>query len=513
MSEPSDEAHRDHPHPHPHPRAAAEQQSPELAPWTPRPSADVLTPLIYVDCFSGVSGDMLLGSLLDAGLPLATLEAGLASLALGGYRLDVRTKQSYGISGTKLDVLVDEAVQPERRLADILDLLGRSDLPPWVRGGAEAVFRRLAEAEAKIHATSVDAVHFHEVGGVDSIVDVVGGLIGLHALGATRVYASSMPLPGGTVRTQHGLLPAPAPATLEILARVGAPTRPSPVLGELVTPTGAAILAELATFEQPTMRVHRVGYGYGSKELPWPNAVRVWLGEPWAPAPPRAAPLTTTPGYPATRPLESTSRRPTPAHGAVRESGGDGPRVTAPAEDAPSPEAAGNDRPAPTHGSEEILAWEQQAVEDGGLRQDEVVVIEANLDDATPELLGYAMERLFEAGALDVFFTPIQMKKNRPGTLLGVIGRPDRASALAEVVLRETTTLGVRLRRSQRLIAGRRQETVQTPFGPVRVKLKLLGGRTDAAPEYDDCARLAREHGVPLADVYRAAQLAADGIA
>ena len=186
-------------------------------------------------------------------------------------------------------MLVDEAVQPERRLAEILALLDRSDLPPWVRASAEAVFRRLGEAEAKIHATTVDEVHFHEVGGVDSIVDIVGGLIGLHALGVTRIHASSLPLPGGTVRARHGLLPAPAPATLEILARVGAPTRPAPVLGELVTPTGAAILAELATFEQPTMRVHRVGYGYGTKELPWPNAVRVWLGEPWAPGPPRLA--------------------------------------------------------------------------------------------------------------------------------------------------------------------------------------------------------------------------------
>jgi pyridinium-3,5-bisthiocarboxylic acid mononucleotide nickel chelatase len=422
MSQPDD-----HPHPHPHSHAGPFQASTE-------PAAG--TPLIYVDCFSGISGDMLLGALLDAGLPLEALEAGLAKLDLGGYHLDVQTKHSYGIAGTRLDVRVDEAVQPERRLAEILALLERSDLPAWVRAGAEAVFRRLGEAEAKIHATTVDAVHFHEVGGVDSIVDIVGGLIGLHALGVTRIHASSLPLPGGTVRARHGLLPAPAPATLEILARVGAPTRPAPVLGELVTPTGAAILAELATFEQPSMRVHRVGYGYGTRELPWPNAVRVWLGEPWAPAPPRVA---LTP--PA--PLSAPERGP----------GGEG-------------------------GS----APEQQS---GGevLRQDEVVVIEANLDDATPELLGYAMERLFEAGALDVFFTPIQMKKNRPGTLLGVIGRPERASDL-----------------------------VLTPFGLVRVKLKLLGDRSIAAPEYDDCARVAQEQGVPLADVYRAAQIAAERI-
>ena len=205
MSQPDDHSHphpHEHPHPHPHPTAPAE----------PRPTSSApapATPLIYVDCFSGISGDMLLGALLDAGLPLATLEAGLAKLDLGGYRLEVQPKQSYGITGTKLDVLVDEAVQPERRLAEILDLLDRSDLPPWVRASAEAVFRRLGEAEAKIHATTVDEVHFHEVGGVDSIVDIVGGLIGLHALGVTRIHASSLPLPGGTVRARHGLLPAP----------------------------------------------------------------------------------------------------------------------------------------------------------------------------------------------------------------------------------------------------------------------------------------------------------------
>jgi uncharacterized protein (TIGR00299 family) protein len=457
------------------------------------------TPLLYVDCFSGISGDMLLGALLDAGLPLATLEAGLAKLDLGGYRLEVHTKQSYGVAGTKLDVLVDEAAQPERRLRDIVALLDRSALPDRVRANAEAVFRRLAEAEAKIHASSVAEVHFHEVGAVDSIVDIVGGLLGLLALGVERIYASSLPLPGGTVRAWHGLLPAPAPATLEILARVGAPTRPAPVLGELVTPTGAAVLAELATFEQPPMRVRRVGYGYGTKELPWPNAVRVWLGEAWAPGPPRA---NLTPPAPLSAP--ERGERVGEAHGAHGHEHGHG-----------HGHEHGHDHGHGDSGSRQALETDapgQPLAGDATLRQDEVVVIEANLDDASPELLGYAMERLFEAGALDVFFTPIQMKKQRPGTLLGVIGRPEQEGALAELILRETTTLGVRLRRSRRLIADRRQETVATPFGPVRVKLKLLGSRTVAAPEYDDCAALAREQGVPLADVYRSALLAAESL-
>ena len=392
--------------------------------------------LAYADCFSGISGDMLLGALLDAGLPLETLEAELGRLPLGGYRLAARPLTSHGVSGTRLEVLVDEAApQPERHLADILRLIDGSGLDRGVRERAAAVFRRLARAEARVHGTALEDVHFHEVGAVDAIVDVVGAAIGLRALGVERLYASSLPLGGGTVRTRHGLLPLPAPATLELLAEIGAPTRPAPAeTGELVTPTGAAILAELATFEQPPLRVRRIGYGFGAREIrvppdggAWPNALRLWLGD----------------------------------------------RVG------------------------------------GGPLHDEVVLIETNLDDASPELLGYAMERLFEAGALDVYFTPIQMKKNRPGTLLGVVAPPARAHALAEVVLAETTSLGVRLRPAARLIAERDVATVETELGAVRVKLKRLGGRTVAAPEYEDCARVARERGVPLAVVYRLAVAAA----
>jgi uncharacterized protein (TIGR00299 family) protein len=454
---------------------------------------------------------MLLGALLDAGLPLPALTEGLAKLPLAGYRVDVHTRHSYGIAGTRFDVLVDESIQPERRLQDILDLLDASTLPTEVRATAAAIFRRLAEAEATVHATSIDEVHFHEVGAVDSIVDVVGAAIGLHALGITRIHASSLPLPGGTVRAQHGLLPAPAPATLEILSRVGAPTRPAPVLGELVTPTGAAILAELATFEQPMMRVHRVGYGYGTKELPWPNAVRAWLGEPWAPTGPRPQQSAVS----SQQSGEQTSSEQTSSRAGV-PSPSRGEALPRPPDLAlPSPVATGEglgEGASPAGEGASPAGEGASPAGKWGLRQDEVVVIEANLDDSTPELLGYAMERLLAAGALDVFFTPIQMKKNRPGTLLGVIAPPDRATTLAELILRETTTLGVRLRRSPRLIAGRRQETITTPFGPVRVKLKLLGDQAIAAPEYEDCAQLARETGAPLQDVYRAALLASETV-
>ncbi|MCC6176021.1 MAG: nickel pincer cofactor biosynthesis protein LarC [Chloroflexi bacterium] len=468
--------------------------------------------LLYVDCFSGISGDMLLGALLDAGLSLDTLRAELGKVPVGGYRLEAWQNVSHGIAGTRLDVLVDEQAQPERRLADIQALLDASGLDPWVRSTAAAIFGRLASAEAKIHATSVEAVHFHEVGAVDSIVDVIGAAIGLLALGVERIYASSLPLPGGTIRASHGLLPAPAPATLEILAAVGAPTRPAPVEGELVTPTGAAILAELATFEQPRLRVRRVGYGYGTKDLPWPNAVRLWFGEAWQPAPPR--PWWTPATLPAPGERSSAHAHPHAAQASATH--------THPQVDSPWPaEAQASDSHAGQSQSIEPTAVERKPLGQAttgnetsslGLIRDEVVAIEANLDDMTPEALGYAMERLFAAGALDVYFTPIQMKKNRPGTLLGVIAPPDRAAALAGVILQETTTLGVRMQPLARLIAPRRQEAVQTAFGPIRVKLKLLGedGRVIASPEYDDCARIARLHGLPLADVYRIALLAVD---
>jgi uncharacterized protein (TIGR00299 family) protein len=275
----------------------------------------------------------------------------------------------------------------------------------------------------------VEAVHFHEVGAVDAIVDVVGVVWGLRALGVGRCYASPLPTGGGRVDTRHGTLPVPAPATLALLAEASAPLRPLAAEAELVTPTGAALLAELATFEQPTMRLRRVGTGYGSRTLAWPNLLRLWLGDAVAPA----------------------------------------------------------------------------------ANLEQVVLVEANLDDMTAEQLGFAMERLFAAGALDVAFSPLQMKKNRPGTLLTAIASPERAAEIAEAMLRETSTLGVRLLPAGRLVAARHSETVQTAYGPIRVKVKRLGERRIPAPEYEDCADAARAHGAPLAEVYRAALVAFRG--
>lgn len=369
---------------------------------------------------------MLLGALVDAGLSLDILQTELGKLPLGGYTLSTERQVRRGVSGTKLRVTVDQSTnQPHRDLRAIRALIQESTLAPQVVARAIAVFERLARAEAKVHGIPLDEVHFHEIGAVDSIVDVVGFVVGLHRLGVNTVYASTLPTGSGMVETAHGPLPIPAPATLEILAEVGAPIQFTPVETELLTPTGAALLAEFATFDQPSMSVHRVGYGFGDRELPWTNAVRVVLGEPL---------------------LEIAER-------------------------------------------------------------DEVVLLECNLDDTTGQVLGYTMERCLVAGALDVWFTPIQMKKNRPGILLSALATPERVGAVAEIILQETTTLGLRQTRLQRHVAWRTSDqTVETPWGPVRIKVKYLAGQpVSASPEYEDCARLARESGEPLMRVYEAA--------
>ncbi|HHX42826.1 MAG TPA: nickel pincer cofactor biosynthesis protein LarC [Chloroflexi bacterium] len=235
--------------------------------------------IIYLDCYSGASGDMLLGALLDAGLSLEDLRADLARLDLDGYELTAESQTRHGIVGTKFDVVDLAGEHPARNLGVVRDLIEGSDLSDRIKARSIEVFTRLAEAEAHVHGTTVDAIHFHEVGAVDAVVDIVGFCCALERLEIEAVYSSALPLGSGMVRTEHGLLPVPAPATLELLAAVGVPIAPSDAKGELVTPTGAALLSALACFQQPAMRVRRVGYGFGTREFPWPNAVRVWLGE------------------------------------------------------------------------------------------------------------------------------------------------------------------------------------------------------------------------------------------
>ena len=383
----------------------------------------------YVDCHSGISGNMFLGALLDAGLPLDVVKAALATLPISGYNLLCETVVDKGIRGVHCDVILDEGEQPIRHLSDIAAILHNSGLSQRVRDTALAIFRCLAEAEATVHGSSVEEVHFHEVGAVDAIVDIVGAAIGIETLKIAHLYASPLPFTHGHVKTAHGLLPIPAPATLEILRRVQAPWISHDIEGELVTPTGAAILATLAHFEMPPLAIERVGYGFGRKRLPWPNCLRLCLGQ--------------------------------------------------------------------------LSGVESEADTD----TDWVTVIEANIDNMSGELIGNLMDRLLQAGALDVSYTPIQMKKNRPAVLISVIAQPQESEMLAGVLLRETSTLGVRMQQMQRRKAQRSVQQLETPFGPLSVKVKRLGSRIlSASPEYDECKRIATERAIPLAQVYEVAE-------
>ena len=394
-----------------------------MGPVALRQAQDAAGRIGYLDCFSGVSGDMLLGALLDAGLQREALEGELARLKLPGYRLEVSKAERAGLVATRVEVVPVGKAPPHRRLPDILSVIEKSDLPATDRERGSLVFRRLAEAEGRVHGQAPDEVEFHEVGAVDTLVDVMGAVAGLRLLEVGELYCSPLPAGGGEARGSHGVLPVPAPATLELLARVGAPlTSPAgePPF-ELVTPTGAAIVTTLARFERPAMRVTGVGYGAGARDLPGrPNVLRLWLGEP--------------------------------------------------------------------------IAEQRRSM----------LLIETNIDDMSPELFGYVQERLFEAGAADVWFIPIQMKKNRPATLLAVLCPHDREEAVVGLLLRETTTLGVRISEVGRREAGRDNLEFESSLGPAAVTGKRLEGEEpQVAPEYEACRRLALQHGLPLAEVYR----------
>jgi uncharacterized protein (TIGR00299 family) protein len=387
--------------------------------------------IAYVDCIAGASGDMLLGALVDAGLPEATLRERLAALHLEGFKLRCRRVLKNGFSATKVDVLVANDV-PERHLADVEWIVRGSDLTPSLQQKAVAVFRRLCEAEASIHGTSLEEVHLHELGGLDTVVDVVGVLAGLEALGIERVYTSPLPMGRGFVQGAHGRIPLPAPATLALLK--GVPIVGSELDTELVTPTGAALLVSLAEAfgPIPAMMLASVGYGAGTRDLPIPNVLRLLVGEQ---APPGDAAVET------------------------------------------------------------------------------LVMLETNIDDQNPEIYDHVMARLFQAGALDVFLSSVQMKKNRPGTWVHVLSRAGDADAMTAILFAETSTLGVRRHVVTRHALSRSIHQVATSFGPVRVKIAAWDQGHKAAPEYDDCRRLAESHSVPLREVYRAAQRAAEEIA
>ena len=367
---------------------------------------------------------MLLGAIIDCGVSVGDLRGELAKLRLDGYNLSATRVTRSGLAATQAVVEVAGAPAP-RTLGDVLGIIDQSSLPHEDREKAARIFQRLAEAEAKVHGETVEAVHLHDVGAVDAIVDVMGTLAGLRLLDVHEVFASPLPAGAGAVDGPHGKLPVPAPATLELLSRANAPLRPADgASGELVTPTGAAILTIVGRFERPAMTLERAGYGAGSREIEGrPNVLRIWLGE-------------------------RTER---------------------------------------------------------GVRQ--MVLIETNIDDMTGEMLGYARDKLLHAGAADVWFTSIQMKKGRPGVALSVICGEAQEEEIARLLLRETSTLGVRVRPVHRWEAERELLEFESSLGPASVKVKRLAGEPPTiAPEYEACKRLAEATGLPLAEVYRIVQ-------
>jgi pyridinium-3,5-bisthiocarboxylic acid mononucleotide nickel chelatase len=376
----------------------------------------------YFDCFSGISGDMTLGALIDAGCDAAHLRSELARLPVPGWQMTSEKVWKNGMAATHVKVHAEDQ-QKHRSLTDILGILRDSQLAQSVRDWSMQIFRKLGAAEAQVHDVPVDKIHFHEVGAVDAIVDIVGACVGFAALGIQRFACSPLNVGGGTAKMAHGILPVPAPATAALLQ--GKPTYSNGVQRELVTPTGAAIVAALCDSfgPQPPMTVTSIGYGAGAADLEGqPNVLRIMVGE---------AAEKIVPGY-----------------------------------------------------------------------DQEITVIEANLDDMNPQIYGYVLEKALAAGALDVYTTPVQMKKNRPGTLLTILCNPQDTNTLMSLIFAETTTFGARTYRAQRRTLPRESVNVSTTYGDVRIKLSRVNGRIlHVVPEYDDCRKLATEKNVPLQQV------------
>jgi pyridinium-3,5-bisthiocarboxylic acid mononucleotide nickel chelatase len=379
--------------------------------------------LAHFDCFSGISGDMTLGALIDAGVDADAIQKGIDSLGLP-IRMEIEKIRKGGFAATYVRIEgADE--QSHRFLPQVEEILKRGSLSSRQRDLAGRIFRRLAEAEAAVHGMPLEKVHFHEVGALDSIADIAGASIGLDLLGVERFTSRSVPTGSGMVKCAHGLMPVPAPGTAELLK--GVPLAASSIKAELTTPTGAAILTTVVSewIDHPLMRVEQIGHGAGRRDFPeQPNLLRLFVGT-------------------SANPAES----------------------------------------------------------------DRVWMLETNLDDLPAEVIGYCYDLLLDAGALDVFSTPIFMKKNRPGVLLSVIGPEETLPELETILFRETATFGIRRYAVDRHKLQRRPHTITTAWGPVKGKLGWLEGRPPVfSPEYEDCARVARQHGVALRDVYRAAQ-------
>ena len=382
--------------------------------------------IAYLQCVGGVSGDMLLGAIIDAGVPAGYLNEAISTLGVTGVQIVAKLDTRGGVHGTHAIVKIGDASQPSYLLKEFIRMVEASSLPDSVRARSSAILRRIRKAEQQVHRQTGSEPHLGELGSVDTLVDVVCTVIGLEALGIERLHCSSLPSGSGVIKTSHGTLPVPAPATSALLGLAHAPMQPPPGnihdAGEMVTPTGAAIVTTLAAFSQPTLNIEKTGYGLGTRDPDaYPNVLVLRIG---------------------------------------REL--DGSPVS------------------------------------------NLCILETNIDDSTPEVLAYTQERLFEMGARDVWFTPIQMKKNRPATMLSALVPLELESRAARLILRETSTLGVRVRPVPRYEAEREMVTVTTTFGEVSVKVKVIDGTNVAvAPEYEDCRQIAIDEGLPLQDVFR----------
>ena len=380
--------------------------------------------IAYFDCFSGASGDMILGSLIDAGLSARRLREELKKLRIPTIKLKAKKVLKAGISATQVIVEGRDEKRSHRNLKEILRIVERSSVEAEVKKKSEEIFKRIASVESKIHQTPMEEIHFHELGGLDSIVDIVGSVWGLQQLGIEKIHVSKVNVGGGFVKCEHGILPVPAPATLSLMG--GKPIYSSGVERELLTPTGAAILTTLGSEFGPIPPIHveKIGYGAGRDDLLHPNVLRLIIGT--------------------------------------------------------SSSTSGNEK---------------------------VVVIETNIDDMNPQFYDYLIEKLLALEVLDVFITPILMKKNRPGHLLTVICHSEKLPPVTKFLLRETTTLGLRWHEEERAKADREILTLRTQYGKIHLKLARWGGTiVNISPEYEDCKRLALEKGVPLKDIFEEAK-------
>lgn len=405
---------------------------------------------LYFDCFSGISGDMVLGAFLDLGVEEEYLKQELEKLHLNHYRIFGEKTKKMGISGTYCHVDAKEE-HVHRHFSEIRQMIQDSELDDKVKETAIAIFKRVAEAEGRVHGVLADYVHFHEVGALDSIIDIVGAAICFHKIAPEKVYVSGVNVGSGWVRCAHGMIPVPAPAVVEIMTGARIPMYSKWIEQECATPTGVAIVAELAEYtpQMPSFVPEKVAYGFGKKDFQIPNGLRLIMGE-----------------------LEEAPVR--HFHKAFPDIEGD---------------------------SEAAVNVGNEGISTNDSLDESIVVIETNIDDGTGEMAGYVMDKLLEAGALDVFYTPIYMKKNRPAMMLTVLAKEEGVSLLEDIIFRETPTIGIRKYRTARTCMDRVMRKVDTPYGPITVKSCSYGDIKKETLEYEDVARIARERQIPYGDV------------